>query len=44
MKASKAGKEIIKKINKSNETNINKFKKIEDDLKEREKKLIIPAR
>jgi len=40
MKASKAGKEIIKKINKSNETNINKFKKIEDDLKEQEKKLI----
>ena len=40
MKESKAGKGIIKKINKSNEANISKFKKIEDDLKEQEKKLI----
>ncbi len=40
MKASKAGKGIIKKINKSNEANINKFKKIEEDLKEQEKKLV----
>ena len=40
MKVSKAGKKIIEKINKSNEVNINKFKKIEEDLKEQERKLI----
>ena len=33
MKESKAGKQIIDKISKSNEKNINKFKKIEEDLK-----------
>ena len=40
MKVSKAGKKIIEKINNSNEVNINKFKKIEEDLKEQERKLI----
>jgi len=40
MKESKAGKQIINKISKSNEKNINKFKKIEDDLKKQEQDLI----
>ena len=40
MKDSKAGKEIIDKISKSNEKNIGKFKKIEEDLKKQEKDLI----
>ena len=40
MKESKAGKEIISKISKSNEKNINKFKKIETDLKKKEQDLI----
>jgi len=40
MKESKAGKQIIKKINKSNEVNIAKFKKIEEDLKNKEKDLL----
>ena len=40
MKESKAGKQIIDKISKSNEKNINKFKKIEDDLKKQEQDLI----
>lgn len=40
MKGSKAGKAIIEKITKSNEKNINKFKKIEEDLKSQEQELI----
>ena len=40
MKASKAGKSIIKKINETNEKNLNKFKKIEEDLKNDEQDLI----
>ena len=40
MKESKAGKQIIDNISKSNEKNINKFKKIEDDLKKQEQDLI----
>ena len=36
MKKSKAGKFIIEKINKSNETNLKKFSKIEEDLKKME--------
>tara|TARA_Y100001958_G_C21146939_1_gene484090 strand:+ start:231 stop:749 length:519 start_codon:yes stop_codon:yes gene_type:complete len=40
MKTSKAGKKIISKISKTNETNINKFKKIEEDLKKQEQDLI----
>ena len=40
MKESKAGKQIIKSITKSNETNINKFKKIEEDLRAQEKDLL----
>ena len=40
MKDSKAGKEIIDKISKSNEKNINKFKKIEEDLKKQEQDLV----
>ena len=40
MKTSKAGKQIINKISKTNETNINKFKKIEEDLKKQEQDLI----
>ena len=40
MKESKAGKQIIKQISKVNETNINKFKKIEEDLKKQEQDLI----
>ncbi len=40
MKASKAGKQIISKISKSNEVNINKFKKIEEDLKKQEQDLV----
>ena len=40
MKTSKAGKQIISKISKTNETNINKFKKIEEDLKKQEQDLI----
>ena len=40
MKESKAGKQIIEKITKSNETNINKFKKIEENLRSQEKDLL----
>ena len=40
MKESKAGKQIIEKITKSNEANINKFKKIEENLKSQEKDLL----
>ena len=40
MKESKAGKQIINEISKVNETNINKFKKIEEDLKKQEQDLI----
>ena len=40
MKTSKAGKQIINKIAKSNEKNINKFKNIEDDLIKQEQDLI----
>ena len=40
MKESKAGKQIIKKITKSNEANINKFKKIEENLRSHEKNLL----
>ena len=40
MKSSKAGKSIIKKINETNEKNLNKFKKIEEDLKNDEQDLI----
>ena len=40
MKESKAGKQIIEKITKSNEININKFKKIEENLRLQEKDLL----
>jgi Skp family chaperone for outer membrane proteins len=40
MKTSKAGKSIIKKINQTNEANLKKFKKIEEDLKNDEQDLI----
>ena len=40
MKQSKAGKHIIDEISKTNEKNINKFKKIEEDLKKQEQDLI----
>ena len=40
MKESKAGKQIIEKITKSNEININKFKKIEEKLRLQEKDLL----
>ena len=40
MKQSKAGKSIIKNINKSNENNLKKFSKIEEDLKKEEVDLI----
>tara|TARA_A100001015_G_scaffold103754_1_gene115170 strand:- start:123 stop:647 length:525 start_codon:yes stop_codon:yes gene_type:complete len=40
MKESKAGKQIIQKITKDNQTNISKFKKIEEDLKKQEQDLI----
>ncbi len=40
MKTSKAGKSIIKKINQTNEINLKKFKKIEEDLKNDEQDLI----
>ncbi len=40
MKESKAGKQIIEKITKSNELNINKFKKIEEELRSQEKDLL----
>ncbi len=40
MKTSKAGKQIISKISKANEANINKFKNIEEDLKKQEQDLI----
>ena len=40
MKESKAGKQIIDNISKSNEKNIKKFKKIEEDLKKQEQDLI----
>ena len=40
MKESKAGKQIIEEISKVNEINLNKFKKIEDDLKKQEQDLI----
>ena len=40
MKESKAGKMLIDQISKSNEKNINKFKKIEEDLKAQELDLI----
>ena len=40
MKESKAGKKIIQQISKDNQTNINKFKKIEEDLKKQEQDLI----
>ena len=40
MKESKAGKQIIQSITKSNELNINKFKKIEEDLRAQEKDLL----
>ena len=40
MKTSKVGKSIIKKINETNEKNLSKFKKIEEDLKNDEQALI----
>ena len=40
MKESKAGKSIIKKINETNQKNLKKFKKIEEDLKNDEQDLI----
>ena len=40
MKESKAGKAIIKKIEKTNENSVKKFKKIEEDLQKEEKDLI----
>ena len=40
MKTSKAGKSIIKKINETNEENLKKFKKIEENLKKNEQDLI----
>ena len=40
MKNSKAGKAIIDKINKTNESNLKKFKQIEGELQKEEKDLI----
>ena len=40
MKTSKAGKSIIKKINETNEENLKRFKKIEEELKNDEQDLI----
>ena len=40
MKTSKAGKSIIEKINETNKKNIEKFKKIEEELKNDEQDLI----
>ena len=40
MKTSKAGNSIIKKINETNEVNLKKFKKIEENLKKDEQDLI----
>ena len=40
MQVSKAGKSVTDKLNKTNETNIKKFKKIEDDLKKEESDLV----
>ena len=40
MKESKAGRQIIDQISKTNEKNINNFKKIEEDLKKQEQDLI----
>ena len=40
MKESKAGQSIIKKINETNQKNLKKFKKIEEDLKNDEQDLI----
>ena len=40
MKTSKAGKSIIEKINETNKKNIDKFKKIEEELKNDEQDLI----
>ncbi len=40
MKGSKAGKAIIDKINKTNESNLKKFKQIEEELQKEEKDLI----
>ena len=40
MKESKAGKQIIQKISKSNDANISKFKKIEKNLRAQEKDLL----
>ena len=37
---SKAGKLVIEKLNKANEENIKKFKKIEEDIKKEEKDLV----
>ena len=40
MQVSKAGKSVIDKLNKTNEANIKKFKKIENELKKDENDLI----
>ena len=40
MQVSKAGKSVIDKLNKTNEANIKKFKKIENELKKEENDLI----
>ena len=40
MQVSKAGKSVINKLNKTNEGNIKKFKKIEEDLKKEENDLV----
>ena len=40
MQVSKAGKSVINNLNKTNEGNIKKFKKIEEELKKEEKDLV----
>ena len=40
MQKSKAGKSVIENINKTNESNIKKFKKIEEEIRSEEKDLI----
>mgnify|MGYP003951838827 CR=1 FL=1 len=40
MKESKAGKKIVNKINETNQVNIKKFKKIEENLKKTEQDLV----
>ena len=40
MQKSKAGKSVVENINKTNESNIKKFKKIEEEIRSEEKDLI----